>query len=59
MAKEGLLVSAYYSKSQARMGWREIKRKRDRERGDWLIWKVCSCKMFKDTIKSQPIQKYS
>lgn len=47
MAKERLLVSAYYSKSQPRMGWREIKRKRDREGGDWLIGKSVVVKCSK------------
>ena len=64
MAKEGLLVLAYYSKNKAnKKSWRE--RKREKRFCFRLIWKVCSYKMLKDnkiskdTIKSQAIQKYS
>ena len=62
MAKEGLLIFAYYSKNKAR---KERQSEKKRRFCFCLIWKVCSYKMFKDNkiskdiIKSQAIQKYS
>ena len=56
MAKEGLLVLPYYSKNKVR---KELERERKKERRlcFWLIWKVCSYKMFKDNKISKDTVK--